>query len=104
MSQAASPHSKDLPAGVPEIGAMYLEGVELGTLVQMYAETSGRRRMGSERVMGWVPYLKASQVLSKPEVLYVLETMLGWNNARIVLGDNNTFSIGWAQRYPRSSG
>ena len=44
-------------------------------------------------MMGWVPYLKVSQALSKPEVLYVLETLLGWNNARIVLGDNNTFSI-----------
>ncbi len=98
MSQAASPRSKELPAGAPEIGAMHLENVESATLVQMYAETSGRGRIGSEPVIGLVPYLNVSQPLSKPEVLYVLETFLGWNHARIVLGDSNTFSI---ERAPR---
>jgi hypothetical protein len=93
MSQAASPRSKDLPAGAAEIGGMRLENTDLGTLVQMYAETSGRRRIGSEPVMGLVPYLNVSQTLSKPEVLYVLETLFRWNDARIVFGDGNTFSI-----------
>lgn len=93
MSQAASPRSKELPAGAPEIGAIHLENVESATLVKMYAETSGRERIGSEPVIGFVPYLKVSQPLSKPEVLYVLETFLGWNHARTVLGDSNTFGI-----------
>jgi hypothetical protein len=98
MSQAASSRSKELPAGVPESGATHLEGVELTTVVQIYAETSSRRRVGSEPVMGSVPYLNVSQTLSRPELLYVLETFLRWNDARIVLGDNNTFSIERAQR------
>jgi hypothetical protein len=44
-------------------------------------------------VVGSVPYLNVRQALSKPEVLYVLETLLRWNDARIVLGDDNTFTI-----------
>lgn len=98
MGQAASPRSKELPAGVPESGATHLEGVELETVVQIYVETSCRRRVGSEPVMGSVPYLNVSQALSKPELLNVLETFLGWSHVRIVLGDNNTFSIERTQR------
>jgi hypothetical protein len=98
MSQRASPRSKELPAGVSESGVTHLEGVELTTVVQIYAKTSGRRRVGSEPVMGSVPYLKVNQALSRPESLYVLETFLRWNGASVVLGDNNTFSIERGQR------
>ena len=98
MNQAASPRSKDLPAGAAEIGAMLIENGDLGTLIGWYGSFSGRSRVGSELVMGSVPYLNVSQALSKPEVLYVLETLFRWNDARVVLGDGNTFSIERAQR------
>jgi hypothetical protein len=97
MSQAASPRSNELPAGVPESGATHLENVELATVVQLYAQTSGRRCVGNEPVMGSVPYLNVGQPLSKLECLYILETFLRWNGARIVLGEDNTFSIERAQ-------
>ena len=93
----ALPRAKDLPAGAPEIGAIHLENVECATLVQMYAETSGRRRIGSEPLWGSVSYLHA-QALSKPEASYALETLLGWSGLRIVLGDDNTFSLERVQR------
>ncbi len=97
LAGRALPRAKELPAGVPEIGAIHLENVECATLVQMYAETSGRRRIGSEPLRGLVSYLHA-QALSKPEASYALETLLGWSGLRIVLGDNNTFSIERFQR------
>ena len=98
MSQAASPRSKELPAGVPEIGGTHLENLELATVIQLYAQTSGRRCVGNEQVYGLVPYLNVSQNLSKAELLYALETLCRWNDARIVLGDDNTFSIERSQR------
>jgi hypothetical protein len=98
MSQTASPRSNELPAGVPESGATYFENLELVTVVQLYAQTSGRRCVGNEQVYGLVPYLNVSQNLSKVELLYALETLCCWNDARIVLGDDNTFSIERSQR------
>jgi hypothetical protein len=96
MSQAGSPNSKDLPAGAAGIGGIMASG-PVENLVNVYAGLSGRRRVGSERIAGSIPYLHVRQSLSQPEVLYVLETFLGWNEARIVFGDDNTFSIVPAQ-------
>jgi hypothetical protein len=97
MSQAASPRSKELPAGTAEIGAMNLENADLGALIGWYGSYSGRSRVGSAPLGGSVPYLRVSQALTRPEVLYVLETLLRWNDARVVLGEGNTFSIERAQ-------
>lgn len=93
LNLAASPRSKDLPARAAEVGGMTLMGIEAGKLPELYGTHSGRRRIGNEWVAGSVPYLKVTQPLSKPEVLYALETLLAWNDARILLSDDNTFSI-----------
>ena len=95
LNLAASPRSKDLPAGEAQVGGMTmtLMGIESEKLAEMYGRISGRRRIGNERVAGSVPYFKVTQPLSKAEVSYALETLLAWNDATILLADNNTFSI-----------
>jgi hypothetical protein len=93
LNPAASPRSKDLPAAPAELGRMTLMNTKAVELAEMYATVSGRRWTGSQSLPGSVPYLNISQSLLRPEVLYVLETLLAWNDARILLGDDNTFSI-----------
>jgi hypothetical protein len=93
LSLPTLPRSKDLPAGPAEIGGMTLKNTQAERLVEMYATVSKRRRTGNTRVAGSVPYLKISHSLSKAEVMYVLETLLAWNNAKVVLGEDNNFSI-----------
>lgn len=91
-----SPRSGDLPAGPVEVGGMTLQGAV--DLVEIYGKFSGRRCRRNEGVSVSVPYVKVTQPLSKPEVLYVLETLLAWNDVTILLADDNTFSIVRAAR------
>lgn len=100
LNLAASPRSKNLPAEAAEDGAVTIIGMEAGKLAEWYSACSGRRRIGNEQVLGRVPYLRANQPLSKPELLYVLETFLNWNDARIIFGGDNTFRIVPAPRQP----
>jgi hypothetical protein len=93
LTQAASPRSKELAAGPDEIGGGHFSNPDLGNLAEMYASLSGRRCTGNQGVGVSVPYLNISQPLSKPEMLYVFETLFAWNHAAVLLGDDNTFSI-----------
>jgi len=99
LKQSTSARSKNLPAGPTEVGGMTLQGAV--DLIQMYSNYSGRRCTRNESTSLSVPYLKVARPLSKAELVYVLETLLAWNQATIVLGEDNTFSVVRAAQQPK---
>lgn len=93
ISATALPRSGDLPAASLEIGGITLMTNDAGELAKVYAGISERRRTGNVPVYRTDVYLKIAQPVSKPEVLYAVETLLGWYDAKIILGDDNTFKV-----------
>ena len=93
LKTSPSPRSKDLPAGAVVNSTWHFMNVEAGRLADVYAAISGRRRTGNEPIYARPVSYFVSRPLSKPELVYGFETLLAWNNVRIVLGDDNTFSI-----------
>jgi hypothetical protein len=93
ISAKALPQSGELPEASHEIERMTLETNDAGDLARLYSDYSGRQRTGIVPTYRTVLYLKSAQPLSKPEVLYAVETLLGWYDAKIILGDDNTFKL-----------
>jgi len=100
LREAASPQSKDLAAG-PAEGGFLFENVQANALVDMYGRISGRRRTGSQWAAGVIPYHRTGQTLSKPEALYALQTLLGWTGTKILVNEDNTFSVVPVSREPK---
>ena len=82
------PSINDVRSEASEPGGLTLslKGVGVGDLAQVYANLSGRRRTGTEFVPGLVAYFKTCQPLSKPELLYAVETFLAWSDAKVISG------------------
>ena len=93
LKTSAVPRSKDLPAGAA-VNAFYtFQNVEAGRLAELYAALSGRRCTGNGPLFARPISYFVNRPLSKAELVYGLEVLLAWNNVRIVLADDNTFSI-----------
>lgn len=97
----ALPRSAELPATSHAVDSVTLTTDDAGELIRMYAHFSGRRRTGNTPISRAVVYLKFNQPLSKSEVLYAVETLLGWNNAKILVGEDKTFSVVQTQQPPK---
>lgn len=93
LKTSALPRSKDLPAGAVVSAFYTFQNVDAGRLAELYAALSGRRRKGNEQIYAQPISYFVNRPLSKAELVYGFETVLAWNNVRIVLGDDNTFSI-----------
>lgn len=93
LKTSALPRSKDLPASVAVNTRWTFQNVEAGRLAELYAALSGRRRTGNEPINVRPVSYFVNRPLSKPELVYGLETLLAWNNVKIVVGDDNTFSM-----------
>jgi hypothetical protein len=59
----------------------------------MYAAFSGRQCIRTDPLTGGSFYLRMTQPMSKPEMLYALETLLKWQDGQIILGEDKTFSV-----------
>jgi len=90
MSLQTNVGFKDLPTASTNVVTLMLVNSDP---VRMYASISGRRLTGNPYGAGQVAYLNVNQALSTAELLYALETLMGWNGTRVVLGDDNTFSL-----------
>jgi hypothetical protein len=98
MRQDATPGSPNLPDSRKEViaaGLIDFEGVEMEQVIDIYGRLIGRQRKdapahfdGGARI-----YLQTVCPLSKPQVVYALETLFRWNRAKITLSQDNTFSV-----------
>jgi hypothetical protein len=97
MTQSVSLGAKDLPASNETIasGAINFEGVPLDQAIGIYGQLIGRERKenGARFESGARIYLQTVGPLSKPQVIYALETLVHWNSGKITLYDDNTFGV-----------
>jgi hypothetical protein len=70
-------------------------------LVSYYAELTGRTVNSSNQVRAAVMLLKAQTRLTKPELLYALETTLALNGLAIIEVDDKTIRAGYMRELKR---
>lgn len=98
MTQSASLGSKNLPESRKEViaaGLIDFEGVEMDQVIDIYGKLIGRQRKDPKAHFegGARMYLQTVCPLSKPQVIYALETLFRWNRGKITLYEDNTFSV-----------
>lgn len=81
-------------------GELRLVEAHVALILDLYGGIVGRTARNRDSVSGAPFNLDSNLALSYPEVLYALDTLLGWNGLRIVLHDDGqTFT---AERFPPS--
>lgn len=90
----ASPGAKDLPAGAENIarGMIDFESVDMSQVINIYGKLLGRQLKGDAGYRLPI-HLTTTCPLSKAQVIYAFETLFRWNGIKIILNDDNTFSV-----------
>jgi len=75
----------------PQEGSIYLES-PVNSIIEFYGRMLGREQIRGDPIPGGQVYLR-SGMLTKAEVLYAFDTLLGWYGAKVVLIDEKTFEV-----------
>jgi RNA polymerase sigma factor (sigma-70 family) len=72
-------------------GTINFKNLDLFEVLQIYAELNGRKWPSNDRPPGSLVFLHSQTPLTKAEVNYAIETLVGWQGLKIVPAGGNSF-------------
>ena len=91
IERTITPASEKVDSASPPFSSSYLYS-PVSTVIENYGRILERARVGDEPLPTGRVYLR-SRNLSKAEMLYAYDTLLGWNGLKVVLIDDKTFKV-----------
>jgi len=86
-----TPGSKNIDAASLQFGSTLLNS-SISAAIENYGRILERELIGGTPIPGSQVYLR-TRILSKAEMLYAYDTLLGWNGLKVVLIDDKSFKV-----------
>ncbi len=96
MTQTATLDAKAPPTSQTEAiqpGVIDFQNVEIGQVIKIYGKLLGRERKNRDPLPMATINFRTTRPLSKGQAIYAFETLFRWNGVKIILNDDNTFSV-----------
>ena len=91
MEKTVSPRSMETDAASPQFSSTLLNS-PISVTIENYGRILEREQVGGDPIPKSLVSLR-TRILSKAEMLYAYDTVLGWNGLKVVVIDDKTFKV-----------